>query len=120
MAIKIRPTLHKEEVYTPLIDLSDTAIKQLIWSAKRRGYVTHEQINALLTSEEVKSEQIEIILTKFSEMGVNVIEAKEAELEEEKVATREESEEAAEGKNELVEVQRWQVPVKSAAREPAE
>ena len=88
----------------PLLDLSDAAVKELIRSAKKRGYVTHDQINALLSSEEVKSEQIEDILAKFSEIGVNVVETKEAELEEE-VATREEPEEEAEGENELVEVQ---------------
>ena len=54
----------------PLLDLSDAAVKELIRSAKKRGYVTHDQINALLSSEEVKSEQIEDILAKFSEMGV--------------------------------------------------
>ena len=52
---------------SPLLDLSDAAVKKLIRSAKKRGYVTHDQINALLSSEEVKSEQIEDILAKFSE-----------------------------------------------------
>ena len=66
---------------SPLPDLSDAAIKKLIHSAKKRGYVTHDQINALLSSEEVKSEQIEDILAKFSEMGVNVVETEEAEPE---------------------------------------
>jgi RNA polymerase primary sigma factor len=88
----------------PLFDLSDMAVEQLIRSAKKRGYVTYGQINALLSSEEVKSEQIEDILAKFSEMGINVIETKEAEPEEE-VATGEEPEEEAEGDNELVAVQ---------------
>ena len=103
----------------PLLDLSDAAVKELIRSAKKRGYVTHDQINALLSSEEVKSEQIEDILAKFSEMGVNVVETKEAELEEE-VATGEEPEEEAEGENELVEVQQRPVPAKSGAKDPAE
>ena len=31
----------------PLLDLSDAAVKALIRAAKRRGYVTHDQINAL-------------------------------------------------------------------------
>src|SRR5262249_10851548 len=62
----------------PLLDLSDVAVKELIRTAKRRGYVTHDQINALLASEEVNSEQIESILAKFSEMGINVVETKEA------------------------------------------
>ncbi len=63
--------------------------RAVIRSAKKRGYVTHDQINALLSSGEVKSEQIEDILAKFSEMGINVVETTEAEPEEE-VATREE------------------------------
>ena len=66
---------------TPLLDLSDAAVKALIRSAKERGYVTHDQINALLSSEEVKSEQIEDILAKFSEMVR--IETEEAEPENE-------------------------------------
>ena len=103
----------------PLLDLSDAAVKDLIRGGKKRGYVTHNQINALLSSEEVKSEQIEDILAKLSEMGINVVETKEAELEEE-VATREEPDEEAEGENELVEVQQRPVPAKSGAKDPAE
>src|SRR5260370_38445788 len=105
--------LEKEDPETPLLDRSDAAVKELIRSAKKRGYVTHDQINALLSSDEAKSEQIEDILAKLSEMGVSL----EAELEEE-VATREEPEEEAE--NELVEVQQRSVPAKSGAKEPAE
>ena len=75
----------------PLLDLSDAAVKALIRTAKRRGYVTHDQINALLASDEVNSEQIESILAKFSEMGINVVETNEARPEEE-VETREERE----------------------------
>jgi RNA polymerase primary sigma factor len=86
MASKIKVTPQKEELLekdgpeTPLLDLSEAAVKELIGSAKKRGYITHDQINALLSSEEVKSEQIEDILAKFSEMGVNVVDTKEAEL----------------------------------------
>jgi RNA polymerase primary sigma factor len=124
--IKVTPqneeTEEKEVIETPLLDLSDAAVKKLVRNAKKRGYVTHDQINALLSSEEVKSEQIEDILAKLSEMGVNVIEAKEAELEEDEkeAATREEPEEEVEGENELVEVQQRSVPVKSGVKEPVE
>jgi RNA polymerase primary sigma factor len=104
---------------SPLLDLSDAAVKDLIRGAKKRGYVTHNQINALLSSKEVKSEQIEDMLAKLSEMGVNVVETKEAELEEE-VATREEPDEEAEGENELVEVQQRPLPAKSGAKDPAQ
>src|SRR6266480_4986926 len=61
----------------PLLDLSDAAVKKLIRSAKKRGYVTHDQINAVLHSEEVNSEQIEDVLAMFSEMGVNLVETEE-------------------------------------------
>jgi RNA polymerase primary sigma factor len=107
--------LEKKGPETPLLDRSNAAVRELIRSAKKRGYVTHDQINALLFSDEVKSEQIEDILAKLSEMGVSL----EAELEEE-VATREEPEEEAEGENELVEVRQRSVPAKSGAKEPAE
>ena len=65
---------------SPLLDLSDAAIKKLIRSAKKRGYVTNEQINLL--SKELDSEQIENVLAMFSEMGVNVVETAEATEEE--------------------------------------
>jgi RNA polymerase primary sigma factor len=111
--------MEKEGPETPLLDSSDAAVKELIRSAKKRGYVAHDQINALLSSEEVKSEQTEDILANLSEMGISLVETKEAALEEE-VATREEPEEEAEGENELVEVQQRSVPAKSGAKEPAE
>jgi RNA polymerase primary sigma factor len=106
----------------PLLDLSDAAVKAFIRTAKRRGHVTHDQINALLASDEVNSEQIENILAMFSEMGINVIETKEARLEEEVAARKqsdEDEEDGTEGKNE-VEVQQRSVPTKSTIKELAE
>src|SRR6202163_841607 len=100
----------------PLLDLSDAAVKKLIRTAKKRGYVTHDQINSVLPSEEVNSEQIEDVLAMFSEMGVNVVEHEEATEDEEK--EREEPDDEPEG-NGLVEVQQ-KVPAKSEAKEPAE
>ena len=83
--IKVTPEkqemLEREDPEIPLLDFSDAAVKQLIRSAKKRGYVTHDQINALLSVEEVKFEQVEDILAKFNEMGINVVETKEAEPE---------------------------------------
>ena len=103
----------------PLPDLSDATVKKLIRNAKKRGYVTVGQINSVLPSEEVNSEQIEDVLAIFSDVGVNVVETEEAEPDEE--AAREEGEEEAESESssELVEVQRA-VPAKSETKEPAE
>src|SRR5580658_1191675 len=89
----------------PLLDLSDAAVKKLIRNAKKRGYVTHDQINSVLPSEEVNSEQIEDVLAMFSEMGINVVETEEAETEEATEEAREEAEEE-ESDGELFEVAR--------------
>ena len=89
--------LEKEDRETvadsPLAGLSDAAV-QLIRSAKKRGYVTHDQINSVLPSEGVNSKQIEDVLAVFSGMGVNVVETEEASEEGEK--QREVSDEEAE------------------------
>ncbi|HET7023102.1 MAG TPA: RNA polymerase sigma factor RpoD [Xanthobacteraceae bacterium] len=102
----------------PLLDLSDAAVKKLIRSAKKRGYVTHDQINSVLPSEEVNSEQIEDVLAMFSEMGVNVVETEETSEEGEE--SREEADEEGESEGgDLVEVQQ-KVPAKSETKEPTE
>src|SRR5262249_26213044 len=133
MASTIKVTPQKEKIPenegsetlpdSPLLDLSDVAVKTLIRTAKRRGYVTHDQINAMLASDEVNSEQIENILAMFSETGIDVVETKEARLEEE-VAAPEESdddeEDGTEGKKEVLEIQQRSVPAKSAVKERVE
>ncbi|MGC2122207.1 MAG: RNA polymerase sigma factor RpoD [Xanthobacteraceae bacterium] len=111
--------LEKEDHETPLLDLSDAAAKALIRSAKKCGYVTQDQINSLLSSEDVKSEQMEDILAKFSEMGVNVVEITEGEAENEPAA-QEEPDEKTDSENALVEVQQRPVPAKFGAKELAE
>src|ERR1700744_5831901 len=76
----------------PLLDLTDAGVKKFIKQAKARGYVTMDELNKVLPSEEVSSEAIEAPLAMLSEMGVNVIEAEEdAEGAPAEVAVREES-----------------------------
>lgn len=58
---------------SPLLDFSDDAIKKMVKLAKKNGYVTMDELNAVLPSSEVTSEQIEDILAMFSEMGINVV-----------------------------------------------
>jgi RNA polymerase primary sigma factor len=62
----------------PLLDLTDAAVKKLIKTAKARGYVTHDELNEVMPSGEVSSDQIEDIYAMLSEMGINVVEAEEA------------------------------------------
>jgi len=62
---------------SPILDMTDTAVKRMIKNAKARGYITYDQLNAVLPSEEVSSEQIEDIMSMLSEMGINVVDQDE-------------------------------------------
>src|SRR3569623_3256650 len=78
----------------PLLDLTDAAVKKFIKQAKARGYVSMDELNKVLPSEEVTSDAIEDTLDMLSEMGVNVIENDEQAEDAEsggEVATREET-----------------------------
>jgi RNA polymerase primary sigma factor len=74
----------------PLLDLTDAAVKKFIKQAKARGYVTMDELNKVMPSEEVTSEAIEDTLAMLNEMGVNVVESEE-DAEGGEVAVREES-----------------------------
>src|SRR5690606_2090027 len=63
---------------SPLLDMSDAAVKKMIKAAKARGFVTYDELNKVLPSEEFSSEQIEDTLSMLSEMGINVVENDEA------------------------------------------
>src|SRR5690242_9519402 len=62
----------------PLLDLTDAGVKKMIKAAKKRGYVTLDQINQVMPSGEVSSDQIEDIYAMLSEMGINVVENEDA------------------------------------------
>ena len=103
----------------PLLDLSDAAVRKMIKAAKKRGYVTHEQINAVLPSEEVTSDQIEDVFAMLNEMGINVVETEEAEAEEAAGEEAREEPEEEESDGELVEVPR-STPAETKKSEPGE
>ncbi len=90
-----------ETTNSPLLDLSDAAVRKMIKNAKKRGYVTYEQLNGVLPSEEVTSEQIEDVLAMLNDMGINVVESEEAEQDEE---GREEEDDDDDAGSDLVEV----------------
>ncbi len=122
MANKTKTTSQKEEAWDkgpetadaplPLLDFSDAAVTKMIKQATKRGFVTHEQLNAVMPSEEVTSEQIEDILAALNEMGINVVETTEAEARETPGSEETES-------GELVEVTP-KMPTKYEAKEPIE
>src|ERR1700719_2851444 len=94
------PEKDSPDAPSPLLDLSDAAVKKMIKQAKKRGFVTFDQLNEVLPSDTTSPEQIEDIMSMLSDMGINVSESEDAESDEEEA--KEEAEE--EPDNELVEV----------------
>src|SRR4028119_2285460 len=66
----------------PLIDLNEADLKKLISRAKKRGYITYDELNAALPQDQMSSEQIEDVMSGLSEMGINVVENEEGEEDE--------------------------------------
>jgi RNA polymerase primary sigma factor len=76
----------------PLIDLNDASVKKLLAKAKRRGYLTYDELNEALPQDQMSSEQIEDVMSAINDMGVQIVESDEAgedgeEREEEEVET---------------------------------
>jgi RNA polymerase primary sigma factor len=92
------PEKDSADAPSPLLDLSDAAVKKMIKQAKKRGFVTFDQLNEVLPSDTTSPEQIEDIMSMLSDMGINVSEAEEADADEEK------EDDADDTDNELVEV----------------
>ncbi|RFB03873.1 RNA polymerase sigma factor RpoD [Parvularcula marina] len=67
----------KEEGDRPVLDLNLASVKKMIDKAKKQGYVTYDELNAALPEDEYTSEQIEDIMAKLSDMGINVTDAEE-------------------------------------------
>jgi RNA polymerase primary sigma factor len=93
------PEKDSPDAPSPLLDLSDAAVKKMIKQAKKRGFVTFDQLNEVLPSDTTSPEQIEDIMSMLSDMGINVSEAEDSDSEEE---NKEEAEDDTD--NELVEV----------------
>src|ERR1700733_5633824 len=102
---------------SPLLDLSDAAVKRMLKIAKKRGWVTQEELHAVLPAEEISSDQIEDMKAMLSEMGINVVESEDAE-EADKESGETADEEEAEG-GEIVEAVR-PTAVATRSSEPAE
>lgn len=92
------PEKDSPDAPSPLLDLSDAAVKKMIKQAKKRGFVTFDQLNEVLPSDTTSPEQIEDIMSMLSDMGINVSEAEEADSEDEKEEAEDDTD------NELVEV----------------
>src|SRR5262249_45665107 len=95
-----KETAEPPDAPLPLFGLSDAAVCKMIEAAKKRGYVTQEQINSVLPSAEATSERIEDILAMLNKVGINTVEAEAGE----EAEAREEPKEESEG-GKLVQVQ---------------
>ncbi len=104
-----------ETADSPLLDLSDAAVKRMLKVAKKRGWVTQDELNAILPSEEISSDQIEDMNAMLSEMGINVVDNEDAEEAEKENADEEEEPEGGE----VVETSRTTAVV-TRSSEPAE
>jgi len=92
------PEKDSADAPSPLLDLSDAAVKKMIKQAKKRGFVTFDQLNEVLPSDTTAPEQIEDIMSMLSDMGINVTEAEDADGDDEKEEAEDDTD------NELVEV----------------
>ncbi|MGF1619211.1 MAG: RNA polymerase sigma factor RpoD [Rhodomicrobiaceae bacterium] len=72
-------TATAETTDSPVLDLSDQAVKKMIKAAKARGFITYDELNEVLPSSEVSSEQIEDVMSMLSDMGINVVDSDEVE-----------------------------------------
>ncbi|MEO0903662.1 MAG: RNA polymerase sigma factor region1.1 domain-containing protein, partial [Pseudomonadota bacterium] len=104
------------------LDMSQTAVKKMIADARERGYITYDQLNAVLPPEQVSSDQIEDVMSMLSEMGIQVTEEEESEETEENqgntaVATVSGSREVTLGGAETEKLDRTDDPVRMYLRE---
>ena len=62
-------------VDAPDTDAAQQAQKLLMKLGKERGYVTHDELNAALPTEDFTSEQIDDFMSTLSQEGISVVEA---------------------------------------------
>ncbi|WP_428489246.1 RNA polymerase sigma factor RpoD [Rhodopila sp.] len=86
----------EQDAETTLLDVTAAGVKRLIAKGKERGYVTFDELNAILPPDQNSSEQIEDVMANFSEMGIQVVESEENEEGELPAAKAEKAEEAEE------------------------
>ena len=73
----VKPPRPRQDGDNTLLDTNAVAVKRLIAKGKERGYITFDELNAVLPSEQNSSEQIEDVMAMLSEMGIQVVESEE-------------------------------------------
>ena len=62
----------------PLLDLNEASVRKLISRAKKRGYITVDELNDALPQDQMSTDQIEDVMSALNDMGVNIVENEEA------------------------------------------
>src|ERR1700732_5215365 len=110
----------EQDVETNLLDVQTAAAKRRVARGKERGYITFDELNAILPPDQNSSEQIEDLMASLSEMGIQVVESEEQEDGETPAVAVEKTEEAAgetTGKMQQASVGRTDDPVRMYLRE---
>src|SRR5580698_1530178 len=69
----------EEAAEAPLLDQISVAIKKMVARGKERGYLTYDEVNTALPTDQVSPDHIEDVMTMLSELGINVVENEDAE-----------------------------------------
>ncbi len=110
----------REESEAPLLDSVAQSIKRMVAKSKERGYITYDELNAVLPADQVSSEQIEDTMTMLSELGVNVVESEDGEADAEGETEAEDTEDLeprAAGNVDDADIGRTDDPVRMYLRE---
>ena len=62
----------------PLLDLNEASLRKLIARAKKRGYLTFDELNEALPQDQIDPDKYEDIMSALNEMGVNIVENEDA------------------------------------------
>jgi RNA polymerase primary sigma factor len=68
-----------QDTDTSLLDVQSAAVKRLMAKGKERGYITFDELNAVLPPDQMSTDQIEDVMSGFSELGIQVVENEETE-----------------------------------------
>ncbi|WP_278874861.1 sigma-70 family RNA polymerase sigma factor, partial [Paracoccus yeei] len=103
------------------LDMSQAAVKRMIAEGRERGFITYDQLNAVLPPEQVSSDQIEDVMSMLSEMDIRVVEndeeAEDSESAGEVATTGSGSREVALATTETEKLDRTDDPVRMYLRE---
>ncbi len=83
-----RETDDEKDNDSGLVDFNATDVKKVLKRAQKRGFITHDEINAMLPNDEMTSDQIEDVMSQISEMGIAVVETEEEAEEQGKALTK--------------------------------